>query len=36
MPTVWSQILKLHLDGKNIVEILNLRERKISRKEEED
>ena len=36
MPTIWIQILKLHLDGKKIVEILNLVERKISQKGEEE
>ena len=36
MPIFQIRILKLHLDGKNIIEILNLGERKISRKEEEE
>ena len=36
MPTVWIKILKLHFDGKNNVEILNLAERKINRKGEEE
>ena len=35
MPIFRIQILKLHLDGKNVIEILNLGERNISRKEEE-
>ena len=36
IPIFLIRILKLHLNGKNIREILNLVERKISRKEEEE